>query len=149
MFQLMKTVSLIPHTTCLGFNSQWLRYTFYRASHWLPLYLHNKVERLLVCAEGWRRISRLDLTKDIKMSSCVFQCNVPHQWIAPRQVGRVSVYCDWEGCHALSLPHGISVWQHIGQDVCSMTFLCSSTLVKVLLLQVGTVEILPNVYKQR
>ena len=54
--------------------------------------------------------------KYIKMGSCVFQCDVPHQWIAQPQVGPVSVYCDWVGCHVLSLPHGISVWQHIGQD---------------------------------
>ena len=45
-----------------------------------------------------------------------FQCDVPHQWIAQRQVGPVSVYCDGVGCHVLCLRHGISVWQHIGQS---------------------------------
>ena len=47
---------------------------------------------------------------------CVFQCDVPHQLIAQRQVGPVSVYCDGLGCHVLCLRHGISVWQHIGQS---------------------------------
>ena len=28
------------------------------------------------------------------MDSYLFQCDVPHQWIAQRQVGPVSVYCD-------------------------------------------------------
>ena len=54
---------------------------------------------------------------DIKMGSCVFQCDVPHQWIAQRQVGPVSVYCDGVGCRVLCLRHGISVWQHIGQSI--------------------------------
>ena len=51
-----------------------------------------------------------------KMGSCVFKCDVPHQWIAQRQVGPVSVYCDGVGCRVLCLRHGISVWQHIGQS---------------------------------
>ena len=72
--------------------------------------------RSLVCVEGWGRISRSDLTQDIKMGSCVFQCDVSHQWTAQRHVGPASAYCDWVGCHVLSLPHDISVWQHIGQD---------------------------------
>ena len=50
------------------------------------------------------------------MGSCVFQCDVPHKWIAQRQVGSVSVYCDGVGCHVLCLQHGISVGQHIGQS---------------------------------
>ena len=49
------------------------------------------------------------------MGSCVFQCDVPQQWIE-RQVGPVSVYCDRVGCHVLCLQHGIPVWQHIGQS---------------------------------
>ena len=48
----------------------------------------------------------------------------PNQWIAQRQVGPVSVYCDGVGCR-----------------VCSMSFLCGSTLVKVPLLHAGTVVI--------
>ena len=28
------------------------------------------------------------------MGSCVFQFDVPHQWIAQPQVGPVFVYCD-------------------------------------------------------
>ena len=69
-----------------------------------------------MCVEGRGRISRSGLTQDIKMGSCAFQCDVPHQWIAQRQVGPVSVYCDVVGCHVLCLQHGISVWQHIGQS---------------------------------
>ena len=66
--------------------------------------------------EGWGRISRPGLTQDIKMGSCVFQCDVPHQWIAQRQVSPVSVYCDGVRCRVLYLRHGISVWQHTGQS---------------------------------
>ena len=73
-------------------------------------------EITLVCVEVRGRISRSGLTQDIKMGSCVLQCDVPHRWIAQRQVGPVSVYCDGVGCRVLCLRHGISVWQHIGQS---------------------------------
>ena len=89
--------------------------TFHWASDCWPLWQHQ-VERSLVCVEGRGRISRSGLTQDINMGSCVFQCDVPHQWIAQRQVGPVSVYCDGVGCRVLCLRHGISVWQHIGQS---------------------------------
>ena len=69
----------------------------------------------LPCVEGGGRISQLGLTQDIKMGSCVFQCDVPHQWIAQRQVGPVSVYYDGVGCCVLCLRHAIPMWQHIGQ----------------------------------
>ena len=69
-----------------------------------------------MCVEGWGRISWSGLTQDIKIGSCVFECDVPHQWIAQRQVGPVSVYSDGVRCHVLCLRHGISVWQHIGQS---------------------------------
>ena len=62
------------------------------------------------------KVSRLGLTQDLKMGSCVFQCDVPNQWIAQRQVGPVSVHCDGVGCRVLCLRHGIPVWQHIGQS---------------------------------
>ena len=62
------------------------------------------------------RISRSGLIQDINMGSCVFQCDVPHQWIAQRQIGPMSVYCDGVGCHVLCLRHGIPVWQHIGKS---------------------------------
>ena len=52
----------------------------------------------------------------IKLGSCVFQCDIPHQWIAQRQVGPVSVYCEGMECHVLRLRHGIQVWQDIGQS---------------------------------
>ena len=67
--------------------------------------------------EGWGRISRLGLTQEIKMDSCVFKCDFPHKWIAQRQVDPVSVYCHWVGCHVLCLQHGIPMWQHIGQSI--------------------------------
>ena len=54
--------------------------------------------------------------QDVKMGSYVFQCDVPHQWIAQRHVGPLSVYCDRVGFHVLCLRHGIPVWQHIGQS---------------------------------
>ena len=57
------------------------------------------------------------VTQDIKMGSCVFHCDIPHQWIAQRQVRPVSVYCDVVGCHVLCLRHVIPVWQHIGQSI--------------------------------
>ena len=50
------------------------------------------------------------------MGSCVSQCDVPHQWIAQRQVGPVSVYCDGVWLHVLCLRPSIPVWQHIGQS---------------------------------
>ena len=56
-----------------------------------------------MCVEGLGRISRSVLTQDIKMGRCVFQYDVQHQWIAQRQVGHVSVYCDGVRCHVLSV----------------------------------------------
>ena len=73
--------------------------------------------RWCVCVEVRVRISRSGLTEDIEMGSCVFQCDVPHQWIAQRQVGPVSVYFDGVGCHVLRLRPGIPVWQHIGHSI--------------------------------
>ena len=72
------------------------------------------------------RISQSGLTQGIKMGSCVFQCDIPHQWIAQRQIGPVSVYCEGWG---------------VMSCVCGMAFMCGSTLVKVPLLQAGTVVI--------
>ena len=82
----------------------------------IKLFKHHRVERSLVFVEGRGRISRSGLTQDIKMGSCVFQCDVPHQLIAQRQVGPVSVYCDGVGSHVLCLRHGVPVRQHIGQS---------------------------------
>ena len=93
--------------------------------------------RSLVCVEGRGRISRSGLTQDIKMDSCVFQCDVPHQWIAQRQVGPVSVYCGL---------YTVTGWGVVS-CVCGMTFLCGSTLVKVPLLQAGTVVIWPQMFQ--
>ena len=73
------------------------------------------------CVEGREMISRSGLTQDIKMGTggCVFQSDVPQQYIAQRQVDPVSVYYDGMGCHVL----------------------CGSTLVTVPLQQAGTVAI--------
>ena len=46
------------------------------------------------------------------MDSYVFQCDVPQQWIAQRQLGAVSVYFDGWG---------------VMSCVCGMAFMCSST----------------------
>ena len=78
------------------------------------------------------RISRSGHTQDIKMGSCVFQCDVPHKWIAQRQV-------------ALCL-YTVTKWG-VMSCVYGMTFLCGSTLVKVPLLQAGTVAIWPQMFK--
>ena len=85
------------HNTSPGFKIQWVRYTFKLASNWLPPQQHYWIERWLVCVEGRGRISRSGLTQDIKMGNYVFECDVSHKWIAQRQVGPVSVYCDGVG----------------------------------------------------
>ena len=103
---------LDSHTTGPGFQTRLVRYFLLS----FRLLSQHQVERSLVCVEGRGRISRSGLTQDIKMGSCVFQCDVPHQWIVQRQVGSVSVYCDGVGCRVLCLRHGISVWQNIGQS---------------------------------
>ena len=66
----------------------------------------------------------VSLVQDIKMGSCVFQCDVPHQWIAQRQFSPVSVYCDGVGCHDLCLWYGIPVWQDIGQSITATSRHC-------------------------
>ena len=76
-------------------------------SFWLTTTIPASDERSLVCVEGRERISRSGLTQDIKMGSYVFQCDVPHQWIAQRQVGPVSVLCDGVGSHDMCLRHAI------------------------------------------
>ena len=57
------------HTTGPGFKTQWVRYTFYLASDWLPphmyQYMYQKVEHLQVCVKGLGRISWSGLTQDI------------------------------------------------------------------------------------
>ena len=102
------------HTTGPGFKTRLVRY--FLPSFWLTTTIPESVERSLVCVEGQGRISRSGLTQDIKMGSCVFQCDVPHQWIAQRQIGPVSVNCDGVGCHVLCLQQDIPVWQYIDQS---------------------------------
>ena len=63
------------------------------------------------------------------MGSCVFQYDVPHQWIAQRLVSPVSV-TGWGVMSCVCLCYASkSIY---------MAFLCGSTLVKVPLLQAGT-----------
>ena len=106
------------HTTGPGSKTRFVRYFLpsFRLTTTITLKQHRRVKLSLMCMEGRGRISRSGLTQVIKMCSCVFQCDFPHQLIAQRQVGAVSVYCDGVGCHVLCLRHGISVWQHIGQN---------------------------------
>ena len=102
------------HNRC---KAQWVRYI---STELLADYHHTSImkliERSLVCVEDRGRISRSCVTQDIKMGSCVFQCDIQHQWIAQQQVGPVSVYCDSVWCHVLGVRHGFPVWQHIGQS---------------------------------
>ena len=82
------------------------------------VYHHTSILKLSVrwCVYGRERISRSGLTQDIKTGNWVFHCDVPHQWVAQRQVGPVSVYCDMMECHVPCLRHDFPVWQHIGQS---------------------------------
>ena len=75
----------------------------------------------------------------------VFQCDVPHQWLAQRQGGPVCVYCDGLGCHVLCL-YTVMGWS-VMSCVCGMAFLCGSTLVNVPLLQAGTIAMWPQMFK--
>ena len=95
------------HTTCPGFKTWWVRFL---PSFWLTTTINS------VCWCVWKVREGFPDWVWHSLGSCVFQCDVPHQWIAQRQVGPVSVYCDCVGCHVLCLRHGISVWQHIGQS---------------------------------
>ena len=88
------------HTTGPGFKIWLIRY-FLQSFRPSTTIQYHKVECSLVCVEGRGRISRVGLTQDIKMGSCVFQCDVPHQWIAQRWVGPVSVYCVRGGVSCL------------------------------------------------
>ena len=78
------------------------------------------------------KISWSDLTQDIKMGSCVFQFDVPCQWIAQRQVGPVSVYCDKMGCHVLCL-YTVTGWVS-----CPVSVYCDSVGCHVLCLYTVT-----------
>ena len=57
--------------------------------------IHDRVE-VEFLLRIWKvgRGSWVGQTLDIIMGSCGFQCYVPHQWIALRLVGSVSVYCN-------------------------------------------------------
>ena len=114
------------HTTGAGFKTRLVRY-------FLP-----SSQLITITASSWAftgvfgRSGEDFPVDDIKMGSYVFQCNVSHQWIAQRQVSPISVYRDGVGIMSC-------VW--------GMAFLCGSALVKVLLLQAGTVMIWPQMFK--
>ena len=83
---------------------------------WIPLFDSQTNSQADLLTDNENYPEHINMSFHIKMGSCVFQCDVPHRWIAQRQVGPVSVYCDGVGCRVLCLRHGISVWQHIGQS---------------------------------
>ena len=86
-------------------------------------YHHNSFIKISVRCECGRSggTSRSGMTQCIKMGSCIFHCDVPHQKIAQRHVGHVSEYCDGLGCHVLCLRHGFPVLQHIGQSTTAIS----------------------------
>ena len=101
------------HTTGSGFKTRLARH-FLLSFRLITTMTASSWTFVGVC--GRSGISQCGLTQDIKMGSCIFQSDVPHQWIAQQQVGPVSVYCDGAGCHVPCLRHGIPMWQHIGQS---------------------------------
>ena len=48
-------------------------------------------------------IIQFEITFSRKPNKLVFQCDIPHQWIAQRQFDPVSEYCGGVGCHILCL----------------------------------------------
>ena len=100
------------HTTGPGFKTRLVRY-FLPSFRLTTTITYHKVGPSLVCVDGRVKSGSYPIHM---MGSCVFQCDVPHQWIAQRQVGPVSVYCDGVGCHVLCLRHGIPVWQRSCQS---------------------------------
>ena len=112
------------HTRGSGFKTQRV---LTLSTKLLTEYHHNSINKLSI---GWcvcgrsGKDSSMGLTQDIEMGSCVFQCDIPHQWIAQCKIGPLSVYCDRVGCHVLCLRHGIPVWQHIGQSTTATSRLC-------------------------
>ena len=97
--------------------------------HFLPSFLLNATLIALkknFWLEGPGRISLSGRTQDIKMRSGAFKCDIWQQWIEQPQIRSVSVYCDSVGFMSC---------------VCSMALKRGNTLVKVPLLQAGTVTI--------
>ena len=114
------------HTTGPGFKTWSVRY--FLLSFRLTTTIPESVERSLLWVEGRGTISRSGLTQDIKMGSCAFHINGQH---SDRSTPCMYTVTGWS---AMSC-------------VCSMTFLCGSTLVKVPLLQASTVVIWPQMFK--
>ena len=79
------------HTTCPGFKT-WLV-----LSTELPTdYHHNSIIELSVRCSVWNvgKGFPCPVLPKTFICSCVFQCCVPNQWIAQRQVCPMSVYCN-------------------------------------------------------
>ena len=99
----------ITHTTGPGFMTQLVQ-CFLSSFRIINSILEFERSLAMLCRG---RNSRSGLAKDIEIGRCVIQCDVPHQWIAQRQVGS----CDRVGCHVHCLRYGLPVWQHIGQSI--------------------------------
>ena len=69
------------HTTGPGFKTRCVRYT----NKLLTDYHHNSIMKLSVRWSVWK------VGEDIKMGSCVFQCDVPHQCDTLLQVGTIVI----------------------------------------------------------
>ena len=87
------------HITGPGFKTWMVRYFLlsFQLATTIPV---HKVERSLVCVEGQGRISWSGLSQEIKMGSCVFQCDVPHQCILWRGGVSCPVSAAWHSCVA-------------------------------------------------
>ena len=61
-----------------------------------------------MCVDGRGRFFQSGLTQYIEMGSCVFQCNIPHHWIANNRLalclytvtGWGVMSCAWHSCVA-------------------------------------------------
>ena len=87
------------HTTGPGFKTRWVRYTFYRASDWLPPYHHHKFERSLVCVEGREGFPGRVLPKTLQAGIVViwpqiFKSDIKHKQTNPSLFPRSSDLCS-------------------------------------------------------
>ena len=122
----LKTICFLPNWTCacnfiqvrifknidfwkskwnidvLHFQLLWCEEAFFKDKLKKVIYLEMKNHWKKAC---WtiQLVNKFFTPQHIKMGSCVFHCDVPHQCIAQWQVGPVSVYCDGVGCRVLCL----------------------------------------------
>ena len=115
------------HTTCPAFKTRWLRYTFYRTSDWPPPHQHHQF--VWMAGEGFPdRVRSKILEWVIVYSSVALYINGYHK---DRSAPCLYTVTGWG----------------VMSCVCSMVFLCGSTLVKVSLLQEVTDVIWPQMFK--